>query len=106
MKSLLMSVHRHRQTEVYEDPDHDKLNKFFLDIILVFIGFEKEVYLKFAKNIRKDYLWVEKLEYKDTRKIILQRLLDRERIFITDQIYEAFESTARENMQYEIDNVK
>jgi predicted metal-dependent HD superfamily phosphohydrolase len=106
LKCLIMSVHRHRQTEVYEDTNHDLLNKFFLDVILVFLGFDRDTYLKFSQSVRKDYLWVEKSEFKDKRKIILGRLLDRERIFITEKLHETFESAARENMKYEIDNVE
>lgn len=103
IKSLIMSVHRHRQKEELDDPIHDKVNKFFLDIILVFLGFEGEEYEKYRERVRRDYLWVEKEEYRQKRMVILQRLLDRERIYITDHMYDKFEKKARDNLQHEID---
>mmetsp|Transcript_6225 Transcript_6225/g.5347 ORF Transcript_6225/g.5347 Transcript_6225/m.5347 type:complete len:258 (+) Transcript_6225:956-1729(+) len=103
LEKLTKSVHKHRQTETYDDSNLDSLNKFFLDIILVFLGFEEEVYKTFTTLVRKEYLWVEKSEFQLKRKIILQRLLDRERIFITDDIHEKFEEQARINLQNELD---
>ena len=103
IKNLIESVFRHRQKVEYEDNTLDKLNKFFLDIIIGFLGSEKEEYAEYAENVRKDYLWIENDEFIKKRHIILKRLLDRERIFITDELYEEFEVKARQNMQSEID---
>lgn len=106
IEALVMSVHRHRQKVEFGDEINDSLNKFFLDIILVFLGFDKEQYNTYKELVRLDYLWVEKSEFKVKRKIILQRLLDRERIFITDRLHEEFEEVARANLQNEIDGIE
>lgn len=106
LQSLVLSVNRHRQTEVYDNKEQDSLNKFFLDIILSFLGFENEIYKRFASLVKKEYLWVEKSEFKLKRRIILQRLLDRERIFITNEIYNKFEEQARQNLQNEVDETE
>ena len=106
LKSLVMSVHRHRKTQTYEDDLHNKLNTFFLDIILSFLGFEEEVYKKFTILVRKDFLWIEKSEFRQKRKIILQRLIDRERIFLSDSIYTAFEEQARKNLKSELSELE
>ena len=104
IKNLIQSVFRHRQRIEYENNSLDQLNKLFLDIIIAFLGTDKEEYAKYSENVRNDYLWVEEKEFKAKRCIILRRLLDRERIFITNKWFEAFEEKARINIKFEIEN--
>jgi predicted metal-dependent HD superfamily phosphohydrolase len=117
VKALIMSVHRHRQKVEFEKDQHDKINKFFLDIILVFLGYEEEEYNKYKNAIGQGLLWSGKKlqqvelqgaftitpEFILKRKVILKRLIDRERIYLTDRLYEEFEEKARKNLQRELD---
>ena len=54
-------------------------------------------------SIRKEYEWVEKEFYKQERTKVLQKFLERDRIYFTKEIFDKYEKQARENIQFEIE---
>jgi predicted metal-dependent HD superfamily phosphohydrolase len=77
----------------------------FLDLDLLILGMEREQYVKYAKNIRKEYDFVPDDIYAKERKIILNQYLNSQFIFKTKNFRDLFEKQARNNIKFEIDNI-
>lgn len=75
--------------------------KYFLDIDMAILGSSPEQYLKYASNIRKEYNWVSEELYSSKRKFLLKSLLNKSRIYYTNEFYNKFEISARRNIQSE-----
>jgi predicted metal-dependent HD superfamily phosphohydrolase len=73
----------------------------FIDADLSILGTEPETYARYARAIRQEYSWVAEADYRAGRSKVLQRFLDRERIYQTD-MFEQLEARARENMEGEL----
>ncbi|MBP9889385.1 MAG: hypothetical protein KBF93_24025, partial [Leptospiraceae bacterium] len=78
-------------------------NKIFLDSDLLILGRERNRYIEYMDSIRKEYEWVEKEFYKQERTKVLQKFLERDRIYFTKEIFDKYEKQARENIQFEIE---
>lgn len=96
-KDLILGTKKHQ----FLRDDFD--NKIFLDSDLLILGREKNRYIEYMDSIRKEYEWVEKEFYKQERTKILQKFLERERIYFTNEIFEKYEKQARENIKFEIE---
>jgi predicted metal-dependent HD superfamily phosphohydrolase len=75
----------------------------FTDADLSILGADWEVYVDYAKKIRREYAVYPDLLYLPGRKKVLKHFLDMERIFKTDFFFERYEKTARENLGRELD---
>jgi predicted metal-dependent HD superfamily phosphohydrolase len=75
---------------------------YFLDCDMAILGTPQEVYDQYARAIREEYSNYDDAMYKAGRKQFLQRTLDRQRIFLTEEFCAAFEQSARENLQFEV----
>ena len=73
--------------------------KFIADIDILIFGKPPEVFDEYERRIRKEYLWVDKDEYNAGRSVILQRFLNRPRIYYTDMFHGKYEKQARENLE-------
>lgn len=73
-----------------------------VDLDLMILGSPEEVYLKYINNIRKEYSVYTDEEWNIGRIRILQGFLNTTRIYLTDVMYNLFESTARDNIQKEL----
>ena len=91
-----------RATEIDHLPPEDMDSKILLDADLATLGSETEVYDLNAARIRQEYAHILEPDYRIGRKRVLQKFLDRERIFLTDEMYQLYESQARENIRREI----
>lgn len=96
-KNLILGTKKHQ----FLRDDFD--NKIFLDSDLLILGRERNRYIEYMDSIRKEYEWVEKEFYKQERTKILQKFLERERIYFTEEIFNKYEKQARENIQFEIE---
>ncbi len=76
----------------------DKDTKYLIDIDLAILGADKEVFLEYEKNIRKEYKWVPFFMYKKKRFEVLSSFLDKKFIYNTDSFREKFELKARANL--------
>jgi predicted metal-dependent HD superfamily phosphohydrolase len=93
---VLASDHRDRS----EPPGGD--TSAFLDADLAVLGASEERYARYAKDIRKEYDWVPDETYRAGRIRVLQRFLDRPRIFNSVPAFESREAAARRNIAAEI----
>ncbi|MBP7283930.1 MAG: hypothetical protein KBA66_20260 [Leptospiraceae bacterium] len=96
-KDLILGTKKHQ----FVRDDFD--TKIFLDSDLLILGRERNRYIEYMDSIRKEYEWVEKEFYKQERTKILQKFLERERIYFTNEIFEKNEKQARENIKFEIE---
>jgi len=96
-KNLILGTKKHQ----FLQDDFD--NKIFLDSDLLILGRERNRYIEYMDSIRKEYEWVEKEFYKQERTKVLQKFLERDRIYFTEEIFKEYEKRARENIQFEIE---
>lgn len=96
-KNLILGTKKHQ----FLQDDFD--NKIFLDSDLLILGRERNRYIEYMDSIRKEYEWVEKNFYKQERTKVLQKFLQRDRIYFTKEIFDKYEKQARENIQFEIE---
>jgi pantetheine-phosphate adenylyltransferase len=73
--------------------------KFIADIDILIFGKPPEVFDEYERRIRKEYLWADKDEYNAGRSVILQRFLNRSRIYHTNTFQRKYEKQARENLE-------
>ena len=74
---------------------NDELN-FFMDMDMQIIA--EENWEDYEIKIRKEYCYLNGIEYKNKRKQFLQNLLNKEKIFRTKIFYDSYEQKARDNI--------
>lgn len=77
-------------------------NAVLLDLDLAILGGSLELYDAYRVAIRMEYNAYPKLLYKPGRKKVLQKFLERERLYFTDYFYEKYEQQARSNLKWEL----
>jgi len=88
----LILATKHSQATV--EPDE----AFVVDIDLCILGREDARFREYEDQIRREYAWVPTDVYAAKRAEILQRFLDRERLFSTDWFFERYEAQAGRNL--------
>ena len=83
----------------------DSDTNYFTDADLSVLGQNRETYLLYCKNVRKEYSIYPALVYNPGRKKILNHFLSMDRIFKTDFFYNKFETQAKHNLQKEIESL-
>ena len=68
------------------------------DIDLAILGQDEGRFAEYEEQIREEYSWVQRPIYLCKRAEVLQRFLDRDRLFVTDFFRERLESAARKNL--------
>ena len=79
IEELILRTKNHTNQNGNENYDF----KVFLDLDLLILGMEKERYIKYAKNIRKEYVFVPDEVYFRERKKILNQFLNSHNIYMT-----------------------
>lgn len=101
--TLILATEKH---QVIESRTVGKdLQEHFLDIDMAVLGKKQEAYLSYAGLIRKEYIQIPLEVYCEKRAAILESFCSR-RIFLSTMFYDALESAAKENLQYEIEQLK
>lgn len=75
------------------------------DIDLAGLGAPPEVFDANTVQIRKEYHWVEPEVWRKGRLAILNQILKRDRLYITQPFMDAFEAQARKNLKREIETL-
>jgi predicted metal-dependent HD superfamily phosphohydrolase len=91
-------------TKSHELSDNRDTN-IFTDIDLAILGFDWEVYQKYAQNIRKEYTIYPNFMYNPGRKKVVNHLLTMNTIFKTDTFRQLYEEKARKNMNQELEQL-
>lgn len=77
-------------------------SQFLLDIDLSILASERDQYIEYTQQIRKEYTIYPDSIYKEGRKKVLMHFLEMEHIYKTDLFQNLWESKAKENLSYEI----
>ncbi|MFM7406271.1 MAG: hypothetical protein ACKO3K_06315 [Cuspidothrix sp.] len=80
----------------------DLNSQVLLDADLAILSAKSREYQEYSQAIRQEYAWVSDLEYIQGRKQVLERFLQRERIYFTPLMFDNNEKSARDNLQTEI----
>lgn len=88
-------------TKSHQKAENNDIN-YLLDADLSILGQNIESYIKYTKQIRKEYSIYPDFLYKPGRKKVLQHFLELESIFKTECFKEKYEGQARENIELEI----
>jgi len=89
-------------TKSHKATPTDALGCRLLDLDLQVLGSEPAVYDLYSEAIRREYAHVEESAYRAGRTAVLQRFLQRERIYLTAAMHQAREEPARCNLRREI----
>ncbi|MDM9385178.1 hypothetical protein QUB80_31485 [Chlorogloeopsis sp. ULAP01] len=95
--STLILHTKHHQAE---SDDFD--TQILLDADLAILGTHPLKYNQYALAIRQEYAWLPDAIYLAGRKKVLQQFLQRHRIYFTDLMFANSESSARHNLEVEI----
>jgi predicted metal-dependent HD superfamily phosphohydrolase len=95
-KELILNTNSHKY-------DSDNIDiKIFLDADLSILGSASSEYQIYAQAIRQEYAWLSNEEYHQGRKKVLRNFLSRERIYLTEYLFNKLEHQARLNIQAEL----
>ncbi|HNW33047.1 MAG TPA: hypothetical protein PKL44_02290 [Candidatus Dojkabacteria bacterium] len=98
---LILLTKKHEITTKYFNYD----TKIFLDSDLISLGGSFEEYSKIFERIKKEYSEIPSEVFKNGRRIFLQSILSKPRIFYTDEMFVEFEQDARRNLERELVNL-
>lgn len=96
VKTLILS------TKTHQSPPDDIDCQILLDADLAILGAAESEYKAYSMAIRQEYSWVPEREYRWRRKQVLDKFLQRNRIYYTSELFLALEERARHNLQGEI----
>lgn len=89
-------------TKTHTPARQDRAGQVLIDADLAILGAAEPDYDAYAQAIRREYAWVEEAAYRRGRSAVLERFLQRPRIYSTDEMFARLESAARRNLQREI----
>ena len=76
--------------------------KIMIDVDLAIFGQPPQKFKEYEQKIRKEYNWVPDKKYKEGRKNLLRKFLDRDCIFYTEIFRAKYEEQARRNLRKSI----
>ena len=74
----------------------------FLDADLAVLGSNFTKYTNYIQNIRKEYAFYSDKVYNKGRKEVLEKFLQKERLYLSEHFYTLYEEKARSNIQREL----
>jgi predicted metal-dependent HD superfamily phosphohydrolase len=96
VEKMILATQKHDATKL--NPD----GRLFLDLDLGILGAQKEVYKRYSKAIRQEYSFAPESLYREKRREVLSRFLQREFIYYTNELRGLLEERARTNIANEI----
>lgn len=91
---IMVTKHEGGSYEAGEDA------KFFADIDLAILGFDREAFQKYETDIRNEYHYLQPNEYRKARISVLSNLLAQLYIYRTAVFRDRFEAVARTNIMW------
>lgn len=89
-------------TKGHEAAPDDITGHQFLDADLAILGARRSRYAAYTRAVRQEYFWVPEEHYRAGRAQVLQRFLDRERIYFCQKLFRRREERARRNLRREL----
>ena len=96
--NLIIATKTHQLTEDLNSFDA----QFLLDIDLSILAVERDNYIEYTQQIRKEYKIYPDFLYKKGRKKVLKHFLEMEQIYKTDLFRNLWETKAKENLRSEL----
>lgn len=92
-------------TKFHQADTDDIESQILLDADIAILGSPKQKYLTYAEDIRQEYSWIPDQDYRLGRRQVLEKFLQRKRIYYTDLMFEELEESARINLAAEIQSL-
>ncbi|MGB3713569.1 MAG: metalloprotease family protein [Candidatus Promineifilaceae bacterium] len=92
-------------TKTHIAPDGDVDCQILLDADLSSLGADQVTFERHSQALRKEFDWLPDQEYQLSRARFLSGILERNRIYLIDQVFEKYEEQARENLTRAIDEL-
>lgn len=99
--AIIRATEKHALTGGIKEAEREDMG-FFLDVDLSILAAVPDVFDTYEANIRKEYAFVPEEKYRSARAGILQRFLERDRIYYTPVFLHAWEAKARSNLRRSI----
>jgi predicted metal-dependent HD superfamily phosphohydrolase len=80
-------------------------SQLLVDADLAIFGADGADYDRYARTIRQEYAWVPEATYRAGRSQVLQKFLQRPRIYVTEVLFTDLEARARANLAREIQSL-
>lgn len=94
VSALIMATKLHHITDVNA--------AVMVDVDLTILGADEARFANYEADIRKEYAWVPEAVFNSKRAEILQRFLERQRLYATDVFANKYELQARRNLDRSI----
>ncbi|MBD2451040.1 hypothetical protein H6G76_28710 [Nostoc sp. FACHB-152] len=91
-------------TKHHQAADDDD-SQVLLDADLAILAANLVQYQEYANAIRQEYAWLSDADYIQGRNLVLNKFLQRQRIYFTPLMFEFAEPAARDNIKREIKNL-
>ena len=91
-------------TGTHAESDDSDTN-LFTDADLAILGYEHADYENYCSQIRKEYLLYPDFVYNAGRKKVISHFLQMERIYKTKEFFTQYETPARQNLQWELEQL-
>ena len=98
VNELILATKYHRKNQ-------DQDINYFIDADLSILGQSTVKYFIYSENIRKEYEQFPTEIYNPSRKNVLKKFITQEKIYITDHFNYLYEQQARENLDFEINQL-
>jgi predicted metal-dependent HD superfamily phosphohydrolase len=93
-------------TRTHQTTTEDVPGQLLLDADLVILGASPEEYHRYAQAIRREYAWVPEDLYRKGRAGVLERFMERPRLYYTASLHERAEPQARRNLLAELQSLR
>jgi predicted metal-dependent HD superfamily phosphohydrolase len=80
-------------------------SQILLDADLAILGAPADQYQRYAQAIRQEYAWVTEIDYRRGRQQVLERFLQRSKIYYTSNMQTTVEPLARNNLSRELQSL-
>lgn len=78
----------------------------FMDADLAILGAPPLVYERYSRAIRIEFAWVQPQAFRDGRKAVLTKFINRRRIYRTAEAHDLLEESARRNIEGELAQIE
>jgi predicted metal-dependent HD superfamily phosphohydrolase len=102
LSSLIPKVTEHILATRHQEEPIDSDAKYLVDIDIAIFGKSEKKFDEYECNITKEYAFLAKNEFAYYRKIVLQKFINRPRIYYTDYFRDKYEVQARKNLRRSI----
>lgn len=72
---------------------------------MAILGADSERYLQYCQQVRQEFKQVDPQLFRFGRLAFIEKLLDQEKIFLTEELFKVFENQAIENLKDERDRL-